>query len=260
MNTKQINEAAFITCEDGSTIAYHRSSGKSPGVVFLTGFKSDMTGSKALALESYCQKRGQAFLRFDYTGHGQSSGQFVDGSIGQWAKDAIFALDQLTEGPQILVGSSMGGWIMLLTALQRLDRIAGLVGIAAAPDFTEDLMWGKFTADQQSLITEQGYVDLPNCYEDQEPYRITQKLIEDGREQLLLAGELALNMPIRLIQGIEDADVPWSTAARIMEQVTSSDVEVTYVKTGDHRLSEPHDLARLTRTLDGLLDQPDVAL
>lgn len=259
MDTNQTAQPEILVREDGSTIAYHRSSGKTPGVVFLTGFKSDMTGSKALALESFCQQRGQAFLKFDYTGHGQSSGNFLDGSIGQWADDATYALDQLTEGPQFLVGSSMGGWIMLLVARQRAERIAGLLGIAAAPDFTEDLMWNTFTPDQQQALTTQGYVDLPNCYEDQEPYRITQKLIEDGRKQCLLDGKLDLKMPIRLIQGILDEDVPWSTAARIMENVSSDDVEVTYVKSGDHRLSEPHDLARLERTLSGLLDQPVIS-
>jgi len=255
-DTLQFPKAALLNRNDGSTIAYHRCSGKSPGVVFLTGFKSDMTGGKALALEEHCLQRGQAFLRFDYTGHGQSSGKFEEGCIGQWAEDAIYALDQLTEGPQILVGSSMGGWIMLLAALQRPQRIAGLIGIAAAPDFTEDLIWNAFTDAQKTEMTAQGYVDLPNCYEDQAPYRISQKLVEDGRHQLLLGKEIALEMPIRLIQGIKDADVPWSTAARIMEKVTSTDVEVTYVKSGDHRLSEPRDLARLTQTLDGLLDQP----
>ncbi len=252
----QTPEAALLNRDDGATIAYHRSSGKSPGVVFLTGFKSDMTGGKALALEEHCLQRGQAFLRFDYTGHGQSSGKFEEGCIGQWAEDAVYALDQLTEGPQILVGSSMGGWIVLLAALQRPKRIAGLIGIAAAPDFTEDLIWDAFSDVQKAEMTTQGYVDLPNCYEDQAPYRISQKLVEDGRNQLLLGGEIALDMPIRLIQGMQDADVPWSTAARIMEKVTSTDVEVTYVKSGDHRLSAPTDLARLTRTLDGLLDQP----
>lgn len=255
MNTNRAEDASILEREDGSTIAYHQSSGKHPGVIFLTGFKSDMTGSKATALENYCQNRGQAFLRFDYTGHGQSSGQFIDGSIGQWADDALYALDKLTEGPQVLVGSSMGGWIMLLTALKRPERVAGLVGIAAAPDFTEDLMWNQFSKDQQATLLEQGYVDLPNCYEDQEPYRITKKLIEDGRDQCVLTGELPLSMPIRLIQGIKDVDVPWQTAGRIMEKVASQDVEINYVKEGDHRLSEPHDLDRLTRTLDRLLDQ-----
>ncbi len=255
MDTNQTAQPAFLSRDDGSTIAYHQSSGKTPGVVFLTGFKSDMTGSKAMALETFCQQRGQAFLKFDYTGHGQSSGAFLDGSIGQWADDAIYAIDRLTQGPQILVGSSMGGWIMLLAALQRPERVAGLIGIAAAPDFTEDLMWNTFTPEQQRDLMAQGYVDLPNCYDDQEPYRITQKLIEDGRSQCLLSSELDLKMPIRLIQGMKDVDVPWSTAGRIMEKVSSDDVEVTYVKSGDHRLSEAHDLARLERTLAGLLDQ-----
>ena len=254
MDTHQTTLAAKLNRKDGSTIAYHRTSGKSPGVVFLTGFKSDMKGSKALALESYCQQRGQAFLRFDYTGHGQSSGAFEDGCIGQWADDAVCAIDQLTEGPQILVGSSMGGWIMLLAALKRTKRIIGLIGIAAAPDFTEDLMWKELSDPQRKKIAINGYVDLPNCYDDQKPYRITHKLIEDGKNQLLLKGLIPLDMPIRLIQGVKDDDVPWSTAERIMEQVSSDDVEVTYVKSGDHRLSKDHDLSRLIRTLGGLLD------
>jgi pimeloyl-ACP methyl ester carboxylesterase len=254
LDTYQTTSVATINRKDGSTIAYHRTSGKFPGVVFLTGFKSDMTGSKALALESYCQQRGQAFLRFDYTGHGQSSGAFEGGCIGQWADDSLCVIDQLTEGPQILVGSSMGGWIMLLVALKRTERIAGLIGIAAAPDFTEDLMWKELSDAQRIEMAANGYVDLPNCYDDQEPYRITHKLIEDGKNQLLLKGPIPLDIPIRLIQGVKDEDVPWLTAGRIMEQVSSDDVEVTYVKSGNHRLSEGPDLARLIRTLGGLLD------
>jgi pimeloyl-ACP methyl ester carboxylesterase len=254
METYQTTSVAKLNRKDGSTIAYHRTSGKFPGVVFLTGFRSDMTGSKALALESYCQQRGQAFLRFDYTGHGQSSGAFEDGCIGQWTDDALYAIDQLTEGPQILVGSSMGGWVMLLAALKRIKKIVGLIGIAAAPDFTEDLMWKELTGAQRKEIDSKGYVDLPNCYDDQEPYRITHKLIEDGKNQLLLKEPIPLNIPIRLIQGIKDDDVPWSTAGRIMEKLSSDDVEVTYVKSGNHRLSEDPDLARLTRILGGLLD------
>jgi pimeloyl-ACP methyl ester carboxylesterase len=254
LDTYQTTSVATINRKDGSTIAYHRTSGKFPGVVFLTGFKSDMTGSKALSLESYCQQRGQAFLRFDYTGHGQSSGAFEDGCIGKWVDDALYAIDRLTEGPQILVGSSMGGWIMLLVALKRTERIVGLVGIAAAPDFTEDLMWKELSDAQRIEMAANGYVDLPNCYDDQEPYRITHKLIEDGKNQLLLKGPIPLDIPIRLIQGVKDEDVPWLTAGRIMEQVSSDDVEVTYVKSGNHRLSEGPDLARLIRTLGGLLD------
>jgi pimeloyl-ACP methyl ester carboxylesterase len=254
MDTYITTLAATLNRRDGSTIAYHRTSGKFPGVVFLTGFKSDMTGSKALTLENYCQQRGQAFLRFDYTGHGQSSGAFEDGCIGQWADDAVCVIDQLTEGPQILVGSSMGGWIMLLAALKRAERIAGLIGIAAAPDFTEDLMWRELSDAKRKEMVANGYIDFPNCYNDQEPYRITHKLIEDGKNQLLLNEIIPLDVPVRLIQGVKDDDVPWSTAGRIMEQMSSDDVEVTYVKSGGHRLSEARDLARLTRTLGGLLD------
>jgi pimeloyl-ACP methyl ester carboxylesterase len=254
MDTHQTTSVAKLIRNYDTTIAYHQTSGKSPGVVFLSGFKSNMTGSKALVLERYCQERGQAFLRFDYTGHGQSSGTFECGCVGHWAEDAVFAIDKLTEGPQILVGSSMGGWIMLLVALKRTERIAGLVGIAAAPDFTEDLMWKELSDTQRKEIVANGYVDLPNCYDDQEPYRITHKLIEDGKNHLLLKEPIPLDMPIRLIQGVKDDDVPWSTAGLIMEKVSSDDVEVTYVKSGDHRLSEDHDLARLTRTLGGLLD------
>ena len=243
----------FLDCGDGRTIAYHRLRGKSPGVIFLTGFKSDMTGGKALALEAFCRARGQAFLRFDYTGHGQSSGDFEDGSIGQWADDAIRAFDALTEGPQVLVGSSMGGWIMLLLALARKPRIAGLVGIAAAPDFTRDLLWNVFTDAQKAEMEARGYVELPNCYDDQAPYRICRPLIDDGWKRLLLDNPIDLDIPVRLIHGLKDADVPWRTSLRIQERLTSDDVEVQLVKNGGHRLSEEVDLDRLRRTVDALL-------
>ena len=243
----------LLDCGDGRTIAYHRMAGKSPGVVFLTGFKSDMTGGKALALEDFCRERGQAFLRFDYTGHGQSSGRFEDGSIGQWAADATAAFDALTEGPQVLVGSSMGGWIMLLLALARKPRIAGLVGIAAAPDFTRDLMWNVFSEAQKAEMETRGHVDLPNDYDDQTPYRIFKPLIDDGWNRLLLDGPIDLDIPVRLIHGLRDADVPWQTSLRIQERLTSEDVEVHLVKNGGHRLSEDADLDRLRRTLEALL-------
>lgn len=249
-----MTDPAFLNCQDGRTIAYHRSSGKSPGVVFLTGFKSDMTGGKALALEEYCQARGQAFLRFDYTGHGASSGAFEDGTIGAWAADAVTALDELTDGPQVLVGSSMGGWIMLLAALARKERVRALVGIAPAPDFTEDLLWDAFTDEQRAEITARGYIDMPNCYDDGEPYRIVGKFVDEGRNNLLLRGPIDLDIPVRLIHGMRDEDVPWKTSLRIQEKLVSEDVEIQFVKSGGHRLSEPEDLARLTRTVGALLD------
>jgi pimeloyl-ACP methyl ester carboxylesterase len=248
-------EPSILARDDGATIAYHKTDGKNPGVVFLTGFKSDMTGGKAMAVETFCRERGQAFLRFDYTGHGQSSGNFADGTIGQWTDDAVYALDQLTEGPQVLVGSSMGGWIMLLSALRRPGRIAGLLGLAAAPDFTEELMWDAFTDEQKATMEDNGFLELPNCYEDQDPYRISKALIKDGRNHLLLGGEIDITAPIRLIHGVLDQDVPWKTSERISGLARSQDVEVTFVKSGDHRLSEPNDLNRLTHTLGALLDQ-----
>lgn len=252
--TSEIQKTQFLELSNGVKIAYHHSPGISPGVVFLGGFKSDMTGSKAMALDTHCSKEGRAFLRFDYQGHGQSSGNFVDGSIGQWAADAISAFDHLTQGPQILVGSSMGGWIMLLMALQRPSRVAGLIGLAAAPDFTEDLMWDAFTDNQRSAIEVNGKLEIPNCYDDEAPYTISRHLIEEGRNQLLLRDAIDLKMPVRLIQGMQDEDVPWQTAHRIMDQISGPDVEVQFVKDGDHRLSRPQDLRRLCCTLDGFVE------
>ena len=238
----------------GVSIAYHKSAGRQPGLMFLGGFMSDMTGTKATALEAYARARGRAFVRFDYQGHGASSGRFEDGTIGLWAEDAIAVLDAVAEGPQILIGSSMGGWIMLLTALARPERVAGLVGIAAAPDFTEDLMWQRYPPDVRATLERDGVYQEPSEYSE-EPYTITMGLIEDGRQHLLLRNPIPLACPIRLIHGQQDEAVPWRTALTIMDQVTSDDVEVTLVKAGDHRLSEPGDLARLSRVLDGLIER-----
>jgi len=244
---------SFLDRPDGARIAYHKSEGKGPCVVFLPGFRSDMTGAKALALEATCRERGQAFLRFDYTGHGASSGEFVEGSIGEWSRDAIGALEALTEGPLVLVGSSMGGWIMLLAARAMPARIAGLVGIAAAPDFTEALMWTNMSPELRAELTGQGVIYQPSDY-DPEPTPITMRMIEDGRKHLVMGGPIALDCPVRLIHGQRDADVPWQWSERIADALASEDVEITYVKAGDHRLSEPNDLRRLARVVAGLLD------
>ncbi len=250
--TSEIQKTQFLESTNGTTIAYHRLAGTTPGVMFLGGFKSDMSGGKALTLEEHCRKTGRSFLRFDYQGHGESSGDFVDGSIGQWTENATAALDNLTEGPQILVGSSMGGWIMMLLGLRRPERIAGLIGLAAAPDFTEDLMWDVFTDEQRARMEKDRCLEIPNDYDD-EPYIIVQHLIEEGRKNLLLRAEISIQSPIRLIQGMCDKDVPWNTAHRILEQVVSNDVEIQFVKDGDHRLSRPQDLRRLCQTLESLL-------
>jgi len=238
------------------SLAYHSTAGRAPGIIFLGGFVSDMTGTKATTLEAHARRRGQAFLRFDYQGHGESSGRFEDGTIGLWAEDAIAAIDELTEGPQVLVGSSMGGWIMLLTALARPERVAGLLGIAAAPDFTEDLMWQRFPDEIKAEIETQGVYYERSDYAET-PYPLTKQLIEEGRRHLLLRGRIPLTCPVRLLQGMKDADVPWETALRLADKLESRDVEVILVKDGDHRLSEPADLQRLEATLDRLLDGLD---
>lgn len=241
----------FLTTPQGRRIAYHRTSGKGPGVVFLGGFKSDMTGTKAVHLQAWAEAQGRAFLRFDYSGHGQSSGDFLDGCIGDWAEDARAAVAGLTEGPQILVGSSMGGWMALLVARAMPERVAGLVGIAAAPDFTEDLMWQGFTEAERAAVMA-GRLEQPSEYSD-EPYIITRKLIEDGRRHLVLRDPLPLRFPVRLLQGTADVDVPPAVALRLLDHADSPDLVLTLVKGADHRFSTPDCLDRMTRAIEEIL-------
>ncbi|MGE0755223.1 MAG: alpha/beta fold hydrolase, partial [Alphaproteobacteria bacterium] len=211
VKTESAIAPSFLELPDRRRIAYHASAGKGPGVIFMGGFKSDMTGSKALALEAFCQQQGRHFVRFDYTGHGRSSGTFREGNIGRWTQDALDVIDRLGARQNILTGSSMGGWIMLLAALARPDKTCGLLGIAAAPDFTERLMWQQMTPQQQDAVMKAGEIAYPNCYGD-EPYPITRQLIEEGRNQLLLDGPLRIDVPVRLIHGLQDQDVPWQTS------------------------------------------------
>jgi pimeloyl-ACP methyl ester carboxylesterase len=238
---------------DGIALAWSRLDGASPTVVFLPGFRSDMNGDKATALAAFCAARGQAMVRFDYTGHGASGGQFESGTIGQWAEDALTVLDRLTEGKVILVGSSMGGWLALLTALRRPERVAAIVGIAAAPDFTETLMWDAMTFEERARLMREGRLRVPSQYG--EPTTITRALIDDGREHLLLDKPILLDCKVRLLHGQADPDVPWEMALRTAEQLTAQSVEIILIKDGDHRLSRPGDLALLRRTLAGLLAQ-----
>jgi pimeloyl-ACP methyl ester carboxylesterase len=242
----------FLSIDQSSHIAYRRLTGKTPGVVFLCGHGSDMDGSKALEIEVWARNNGRSFLRFDYQGHGQSSGNFLDGNISSWTNDCLTVLDQLTDGPQILVGSSLGGWLMLNVALARPERICALVGIAAAPDFTEDLLWTEFDAAQRRAIEADGKIALPNPYSD-EPVVYPWHLITDGRQKLRLTGALEINIPVRLLHGMADHEVPWQTATRIAECLTSSDVEIMLIKDAGHRFSEPGQLALLTDTLDALI-------
>ncbi|WP_347312887.1 alpha/beta hydrolase [Defluviimonas sp. SAOS-178_SWC] len=230
--------SAFLTTPEGRRIAYDKTEGKGPGVVFLGGFRSDKEGTKALALEEWSRAEGRAFLRFDYSGHGASGGEFLDGAIGDWFEDARAAIMALTEGPQVLVGSSMGGWIALLMARAHPEKVAGLVTIAAAPDFTEDGMWAEFSAGQRRALIEEGQVALPSDYSD-EPYIITRRLIEEGRDRLVLRAALPLPMPVRMLQGTADTDVPLSVAVRLIEHATGPDIRLTMVKGADHRFSTP---------------------
>tara|TARA_A100001037_G_scaffold149006_1_gene134617 strand:- start:854 stop:1603 length:750 start_codon:yes stop_codon:yes gene_type:complete len=234
---------------DGAAIAYHKSEGCQPGVVFLGGFMSDMEGTKAVALEKHCQRQGRAYLRFDYQGHGQSSGKFTDGTIGIWTEDALYAIDQLTSGPQILVGSSMGGWIMMLVALARPNRIAGLVGVAAAPDFTESFMWKHFPSKVKKILLRDKIYYQPSEFSDS-PYPITLNLIENGRKHLLLKKALDIQCEVHLLQGMKDEAVPWQHTIEISRALLSESITITLIKDGDHRLSRDTDLKKIFAAVD----------
>ena len=236
---------------DGVELAWTRLPGHAPTVVFLPGYRSDMQGAKALALRDLCAARGQAYLSLDYSGHGSSGGGFTDGCIGRWAEDARRVIHHQADGPLLLVGSSMGGWIALLLALAHPDRVIALVGIAAAPDFTERLMWQAMAPAERAHLLEIGYIEAPSDYG--EPFHVTRLLIEDGRRHLLLDAPIPLHCPVRLLHGQQDADVPWEQALTLMAKLESADVQVTLIKDGDHRLSRPDDISLLWRTVEFLL-------
>jgi pimeloyl-ACP methyl ester carboxylesterase len=242
----------YLTTPQGRHIAYSRTSGKEPGVVFLGGFRSDMTGSKAMHLQAWADATGRAFLRFDYSGHGASRGAFTDGAISDWREDAVAVIETLTEGPQVLVGSSMGGWIGLLLARDLTDRVAGLVGIAAAPDFTEAMWDEEFSPAERTRLMDEGVVLRPSDYSD-EPYPITRRLIEDGKVNLVLDGPLHLPMPVRLLQGTADTDVPPAVALRLLNHISSPDLRLTLVRDADHRFSTPACLALIVDTVEEVL-------
>ncbi len=231
----------------GRRIAYDLTKGEGPGVVFLGGFRSDKEGTKALHLQQWAREAGRAFLRFDYSGHGSSGGVFEEGAIGDWAEDAAAALG-LTEGPQILVGSSMGGWIALLLARAMPERVAGLVTIAAAPDFTEDGFWAEMTDEMRDRFSTQGHIDYPTDYGD--PYRITRRLIEEGRGNLVLRSQLSLPFPVRFLQGTADEDVSVGTALRLLDHAEGPDMRLTLVDGADHRFSTPDCLELISSSVD----------
>jgi pimeloyl-ACP methyl ester carboxylesterase len=245
------DRAEQLARPDGNFVAHAKSDGRAPTVVFLGGFRSDMTGTKAVALHDWARERGQAFLRFDYLGHGQSSGRFEDGTIGRWLDDSLAAIDQLTTGRLVLVGSSMGGWLSLLVALKRPQRLAGLVLIAAAPDFTERMLLKGLSPEDRAILEREGRLERPSQYSP-EPSVFTWKLIEEGRNHLVLDKKLVLPCPVRLLHGQSDPDVPWEYSLQIARHLEAPDVVTTFVKGGDHRLSTPADIARLIATVEEL--------
>lgn len=244
---------AFIELGAGPSarrIAVRRRAGKGPGLVWLGGFKSDMQGTKALALDEWAKDHGRACVRFDYSGHGESSGDFGDGTIGRWLEESVAVFEQFCEGPQVLIGSSMGGWIALLLAREIRKRsgkasLAGLVLIAPAPDFTEELMWKNFPPAVKQEIETKGMWLRPSEYGDGSPYPITKNLIEEGRNHLLLGSAIDVGCPVRILQGAQDPDVPWQHAFALTHRLPADDVVLTMIQDGDHRLSRPQDIARI---------------
>ena len=253
--TPSINDSQLktVVVGDGAaarTIAVRTRDGGSPGLFWLGGFKSDMKGTKAEALDRWGAEHGRAVTRFDYSGHGESSGAFVDGTIGQWLEESVAVYSQFAKGPQVVIGSSMGGWLALLMANELRTRggaapIAGMVLIAPAVDFTEELMWKTMDAEIKREIKMKGSWSRPSEYSS-EPYVITRKLIEEGRKHLLLDGLIETGCPVRILQGVQDADVPWQHAVELVSRFARDDVVLTLVKDGDHRLSRPDDIERLT--------------
>jgi len=235
----------------GRMLACHYSEGAGPTVVFLGGLRSDMTGSKALHLEAWAQRNGRAFLRFDYSGHGQSDGRFEEGCIGDWAADAEAVIAAQTAGPLILVGSSMGGWIALLLARRMPGRIAGLVTIAAAPDFTEDALWAGFAPAQREALERVGQLALPSDYGD--PMIVTRRMIEDGRANLVLRAPLDLPFPTRFLHGTADTDVDRDVALRLLDHARGPDMRLTLVDGADHRFSDARCLALIERMVEEVI-------
>ena len=225
-------------------IAYHKVDGSGgAGFIFCGGLKSDMEGGKATTVHEWAADTGRGFVRFDYYGHGQSSGKFIDGHVSRWRDDIVHVLDNLTEGPQILIGSSMGGWTSLLAAMARPKRVKGLILIAPAPDFTEKLMWAGYSDDIRAQIMDEGVYYAPSDYD--EPYPISKSLIEDGRKNLIMDAPIKLDIAVRIIQGSLDVPVPPDHSRKLVDLITSEDLTYTLVKDGDHSLSRPQDLVRL---------------
>ncbi|MDD9841820.1 MAG: alpha/beta hydrolase [Alphaproteobacteria bacterium] len=240
--------------QNSEKIAYMQQNGRTdrPGLVFLGGFRSDMTGSKANTLAAYAASQNLAYLRFDYFGHGQSSGDFLQGTLSYWRAEVLDILAQLTKGRQILVGSSFGGWLSLMMAEALRDKIAALVLIAPAVDMTHRLMWQEFSQTERDTLIKEGIIYIPSEY-DEKGYPITRKLIEDGKQYLMLDKGIAYHGPVRILHGQKDTAVPYALSLELAEKLQSTNVETYFIKDGDHSLSNPENLALLTHILDGLM-------
>jgi pimeloyl-ACP methyl ester carboxylesterase len=253
------NDLKFLTVGEGAdvrVVAVRQQDGAAPGLFWLGGYKSDMAGTKAAALAGWAARNGRACLRFDYSGHGSSAGTFTDGTIGRWLGESIAVFDAFCRGPQVVIGSSMGGWLALLLARALRGRkespaasLAGLVLIAPAVDFTEELMWKRFTPEIKRELAEKGVWARPSEYSP-EPYLVTRQLIEEGRNHLLLGGMIETGCPVRILQGVQDPDVPWQHAKALVARFACDDVVLTLIKDGDHRLSRPEDIDRLIRAVE----------
>ena len=247
-----MQDPQFFETPQNRKLAFHALPGTGPTVVFLGGLKSDMEGTKAIHLEAWAKAQGRAFLRFDYSGHGQSSGTFEEGALGDWAEDTAAILAAKTQGPLVVVGSSMGGWQALLFARAHPSRVQGLVLIAAAPDFTEDGYWAQFTDAQKAELADKGQVALPSDY--MEPYIVTQRMIENGRQNLVLRSPLPLPFPVRCLQGTADTAVSTETALRLLDHAECADMRLTLVKDADHRFSDDACLAMITDAVQEVIN------
>lgn len=255
MTNSAADEAESVFIEVGKDdsarrIAVRARKGLAPGLFWLGGFNSDMKGTKALALDAWAAEHGRASVRFDYSGHGESEGKFADGTIGRWLEDSVAVFEQFCNGSQVVIGSSMGGWMALLLAREIAKRprnasLVGLVLIAPAPDFTEELMWKGFSPEIRSEIETKGFWLRPSQYDDGTPYPITRALIEEGRNHLLLGSSIEVGCPVRILQGGQDPDVPWRHAFTLAQRLPADDVVLTMIQDGDHRLSRPQDIARI---------------
>ena len=247
---------SFTTREDTpkgpQRLAYRQQKGRHTGIVFCGGFRSDLTGTKATALADWARARDHAYLRFDYFGHGASDGEFVDGTMSHWRGDIPHMLDTLTDSPQVLVGSSFGGWLSLMAALDRPEKVAGLVLIAPAVDMTERLMWNRFSQKARAKLETEGLIYDPSEY-DPEGYPITNNLIKDGRQHLLLAQAIAVDIPVRILHGQQDDAVPWELSLELAAALTSQDVGLHFIKNGDHRLSSPTQIDALCHLIEDVL-------